>query len=607
MSSSSPSTIAHKIPNEIWERVAYHANATEQSFLGPPKDIVNICLVCQSFNRAIGFDANPSLYARIFRFKFDYRAPLRRFGTEWLNARSMAHELKKRFEALKQIRQRECSTQDLWTCYLMMLENDGRNERQLIEWAHLYGYLKHETCLRYEAEVHSHTNWYKGTEATSLLLWLWWMTFSRDDVRIETPRVRDSLVYPLLHNLILASFRYPSFYGPESHFHIASAEDARNTWSSTPPTPVARVKHFGKDFDLATPLLNMASFLVWTVRLETIREANPIDQGFIASLPLDRESATARRIQGPTRTDILNFHQSQIRAPIHSPTILCTSFEEEILTRYEGLFEEVSLLGSRRYDQDWRRIVAQPTFLPQAAPLSHDAHEAGALLGSWEGFFVQPSLEDHIALVDDSGRIPSEPLPLYRHPLYFTLQEHHCYHPDVPLASGSDCLGGQDVLNAWLPQGVTIVQYENEIEALDPVDRRNVRYHTFLPERLDGKRVQHSRDSYEDDSSRPTNSFSYPKGRRINDILITGHTSEEKGAAWGHYDFIGRVRLWDGLIVLLRTPRDPTRSDLGRWLFRGYLHDHNLVGHWRETGTSPNLPGYQGGFVAHRLDGQTPE
>ena len=119
MSSSGPSTIAHKIPNEIWERVAYHENATEQSFLGPPKDIVNICLVCQSFNRAIGFDANPSLYARIFRFKFDYRAPLRRFGTEWLNARSMAHELKKRFEALKQIRQRECSTQDLWTCFLM--------------------------------------------------------------------------------------------------------------------------------------------------------------------------------------------------------------------------------------------------------------------------------------------------------------------------------------------------------------------------------------------------------------------------------------------------------------------------------------------------------
>lgn len=60
-----------------------------------------------------------------------------------------------------------------------MLENDGKNERQLVEWAGLYGYLKRETCARFKADPSSPINWFQDTEETSLILWLWWMTFSR--------------------------------------------------------------------------------------------------------------------------------------------------------------------------------------------------------------------------------------------------------------------------------------------------------------------------------------------------------------------------------------------------------------------------------------------
>ncbi|KAJ4480235.1 hypothetical protein J3R30DRAFT_3470679 [Lentinula aciculospora] len=596
--------IAEMIPIELWERIVYYTNAREDAFKGPPSDIVNICLVCSTLNRAINFHDNPSLYARIFRFKFDYHAPLRRFGRNRLNTRSMALELKKRIIVLKQVRRKECSTQDLWTCYLMMLENDGKNERQLIEWAHLYGYLKHETCLRFEANLNSTSNWFKNIEATSLLLWLWWLTFSRDDVRIENPHVRDSLVYPLLHNLIVASFRYPSFYGPESHLQVSSSE----FWSSTPPTPVAHVNHFANKLRIATPLLSAGSLLVWTVRLETIRENVAFDRNFISSLPLDREAAIARRIVGPTQTNVLKFHAAQIQAPTHCPLALFTSFDDEILDDECRVYEKTSLVyGARRYDQDWYRSVACSDSLSISTPLNHNTYRPGALLGDWEGFFVQTSLEDHIVLLDDHDRIPSEPISLYRHPLYFTLREHHCFHPNVPIAPGNDCIGGQDVLNAWLPQGLTLKQCENEIEAFDPVANRNVRYQTFRPEGLvetkeclqSGKVPGSSRKSLGANEN-STNNFPYIEKEWPNDILVTGKTSEEVGAAWGHYVFIGRVRLWDGLIILLRTPRDSTRSDLGRWLFRGYLHDHNLVGHWRETSTSPNRIGYQGGFVAHK-------
>ncbi|KAF9072586.1 hypothetical protein BDP27DRAFT_1261363 [Rhodocollybia butyracea] len=582
-------SIAENIPLELWERIAFYANAREDSFLGPPSDITNLCSVCRSLNIAIRFDNNPSLYARLFCFKFDYQAPLRRLGQESLTTRAVAQEFKKRILTLKQIRRRECNMEDLWTCYLMMLENDGRNERQLIEWAHLYGFLKRETCLRFAADSNSPSNWFKDTERTSLLLWLWWMAFSRDDVRIENSHVRDSLVCHVLQIFVAANFRYPSLMGYESHLHPAKA--SQGAWSSTPSTPIAQVNHYSKKLSLATPLLSQASLLVWTIRLETIREITGFDRSAISALPLDRESAPN---PGPTQLDVLNFHEVQIQAPIHASLTLSCCFREQILAsdHEEGSFAP-PLTGSRRYDTDWYRSVICSDACAASIHSNHLAYERGTLTGLWEGFFVQTSLEAHRALVLDPDRTPSETIALYRHPLYFALQEHHCLNPDIPLTPGKDCLGGDDVLNAWLPQGLKIIEFENEIEVYDPRAQRSVRYQTLVPEALREmvKNKSGGENSYPEDA------------RRVNDILITGKTSEEHGAAWGHYLFVGRVRLWDGFIALLRTPRDPARSELGRWLFRGYIHDHNLVGHWRETSTPPKVLGYGGGFIAKN---QTP-
>lgn len=81
-------------------------------------------------------------------------------------------------------------------------------------------------------------------------------------------------------------------------------------------------------------------------------------------------------------------------------------------------------------------------------------------------------------------------------------------------------------------------------------------------------------------------------------------TGESQGDAWGHFTVMGRVRYWDGLIVLLQTPRDPNDVHLGQWIFRGYLHDRNFVGRWRETSTPNGAVGFQGSFVVHKAEGQ---
>lgn len=100
---------------------------------------------------------------------------------------------------------------------------------------------------------------------------------------------------------------------------------------------------------------------------------------------------------------------------------------------------------------------------------------------------------------------------------------------------------------------------------------------------------------------------------------LTFQSGQRHGDAWGHYTIIGRVRPWDGYIVLLRTPvcvqiytrfcsltlppqRDPNQSHLGQWIFRGYIHDRNFVGRWRETTTPVGMVGFEGGFVVYKTE-----
>src|SRR5213075_2151840 len=72
--------------------------------------------------------------SQIFDTKFDIAAPRRRFTA--LHTICLASELVKRFQVFQRVRRRELSEHhivgDLWTIYLMLLESDGLNERQLV-------------------------------------------------------------------------------------------------------------------------------------------------------------------------------------------------------------------------------------------------------------------------------------------------------------------------------------------------------------------------------------------------------------------------------------------------------------------------------------------
>ena len=84
-------------------------------------------------------------------------------------------------------------------------------------------------------------------------------------------------------------------------------------------------------------------------------------------------------------------------------------------------------------------------------------------------------------------------------------------------------------------------------------------------------------------------------------------TLHRHALAWGDFRIYGRVRAWDGLVVLVRTPiwHGPGLPPHDTFIFRGYLVGGprgNLVGSWRHvTGNVHSIP-LEGPFVVSRLD-----
>jgi hypothetical protein len=227
-------------------------------------------------------------------------------------------------------------------------------------------------------------------------------------------------------------------------------------------------------------------------------------------------------------------------------------------------------------------------------------------------------------------QMPTSNVGVSQDRISFELQEHHCLYPDEPLIPGTDeteC--GDDILNAWLPRNIVVRHLEDAIEIHHPDTGQNTRYETIFPkkslpyskavcDKLQTPWV--SENDSEDDVKDDSDGGAMPAEQvtsidnddewedtvehlstGIRDILVTGKTSQQQGDAWGHFTIIGRVRSWDGLCVFVRTPTNPHEAHFGRWIFKGYLHDDRLVGRWRETSTSVENIGWEGGFVMCKI------
>lgn len=158
--------------------------ASINTYLGPPTDLLALLSTSRTLYRVLSYRFNQHLWGTVSSLKFDIDPVDRRLGKRWTTSGCIAAEGRKRFAALKRIRHgivahSEGHLADLWTAYLMMLESDGRNESQLIEWANLPAYLYQVIAYRAAVRHGSSSLWFSESEGTALTIWLIWMTSSK--------------------------------------------------------------------------------------------------------------------------------------------------------------------------------------------------------------------------------------------------------------------------------------------------------------------------------------------------------------------------------------------------------------------------------------------
>jgi hypothetical protein len=212
------------IPQEVLENIAFYAVASNP--VGPPSELAPLLLVNRRLNAALSSASNPHLHSRIFSCKFDTAALVRRLGSGAATARKLAAELRRRCVQLARLRARvgctvgeltETTTTSsgdsnnknnnnkkkkknsdggggggdemteegmralhemLWTGYVMMLENDGKNERQLREYAHLDDWLRAfwfaENGASFARLEIGENSWPPYNDLADVSMWLFW-------------------------------------------------------------------------------------------------------------------------------------------------------------------------------------------------------------------------------------------------------------------------------------------------------------------------------------------------------------------------------------------------------------------------------------------------
>ncbi|EIN05279.1 hypothetical protein PUNSTDRAFT_116108 [Punctularia strigosozonata HHB-11173 SS5] len=560
------------LPPEILEQIAFQL-ATDP-VLGPPAHLRALLLAGRTFYDALCVDANPVLYAGVFAAKFDrrrlwYRGPGGRGGGGG-GAVGEAEELRRRCGVLGRVKARrgcyrrlearwdsegegEGETREiLWTAYLMMLENDGANERHLRHagidgwlrdfWAHADGASGVARCM-------SEGRWPEDGDETALGMWLFWFLFKPEKYKDDHELTR------LLKMFALGAHKYPL---------------CEPSWVDFRPPPLppvpehSLVPHYGARIVLRPPPLAVPAILSY-LALVNRRPASSTAAHIatLATMPIPPTApATVAVIGGASRGGECACEWGRCLA-----------------------------LGGGGGGGDGR------PFRP------------GSLEGVWEGMFMYSEFPAYAALL--AGAAPEV---LYRssvaqHRQTWKLRE---YHYRRRRRGGSSCgcerWGDADADETRGEEGKK-EEGEGEVgegEMKGPLPAGNPLRGYLSP----GTRVEEESGRTWIEFRRSEGAVRYVRagegegegegqeedGEEVQDVVVTG----EGHSAWGQFNLLGRVRPCDGFITLSKIYID---GDRGEWVYRGYLVGDaygNLAGRWRDSLTPVGEQGYEGCFAMSR-------
>ncbi|KAH7927562.1 hypothetical protein BV22DRAFT_1006674 [Leucogyrophana mollusca] len=419
------------IPQEVLEHIALFS-ATE-TVTGPPSGLLPLLSCCRSIYRSLSSASNPHLYARIFEHKFDIGAAIRRLGTQITVATVLSAELQKRCIYLKRIRAKLDSSRGhldsagspdilsevLWLAYLMMLENDGKNERQLREYARmeawLWEYWFSDNGASLTAQMIRQDSWPPDNEINSLAMWLFWFLLKPDQYK----RGDDfGMVTTVLKLTALAANRYEICWPDWAHF-VPPPQTSDST----------AISHFSEIQRLTPPPLATPAILAYLT--------------FAIQLSI------------PVRGAAPKFPYSPPTGP--------------------------SLMQSREWEPDWQRCINLGQS-PYGGEFS-GAYMPGSIEGVWEGFFTYTEFTAYAALLSGGPPPILHKSLVAQHRQTWKLREYRLVPPSDadsypdntrPLSSG-------DPLRAYFPLGTHIRESSSAIEVREPGRQDALRYLRWAP------------------------------------------------------------------------------------------------------------------------------
>ncbi|KAJ7271090.1 hypothetical protein C8J57DRAFT_1320679 [Mycena rebaudengoi] len=276
------------VPHEILERIAF-ISATE-SLVGPPATLASLLSANRHINSRLCFTSNQYLYARIFSSKFDVGPTSRRF-TDHSSPGILAHELVHRFRVLHRIKAKmDCEAKPrsagdgdsvhelLFHAYLMMLENAGKNEQQLRDYAKMgdwiRAYLFDEHCAVWPRVTTHVENWPPHNNHTSLAMWIFWFLLKPDDYIHDDDATWN--VLNVLKIYALGAHKYPLTDPSWVNFLPDS------------PRHSSHVVHYSEGHQLKTPPLATPAILSFLTLVNL--KAKQIDFSSPVSLPMKADS-----------------------------------------------------------------------------------------------------------------------------------------------------------------------------------------------------------------------------------------------------------------------------------------------------------------------------
>ncbi|KWU46528.1 hypothetical protein RHOSPDRAFT_15251 [Rhodotorula sp. JG-1b] len=557
------------LPPELIEAIG-HA-VCRLTPVGPPTEIRNLLILSRRFYDVLG-PRNAGFYANLFKERFDHRSAERRWAqSPWrpLTNRDYAVEFKRRCTVLTKMRAAALSgqippsasrpssprlqaftpqagktklqepdelTQNLWTCFLMLLENDGKNLPHLTEYARLHTYMRlfYDHSLLPEALK---PGWPRQTAGRALGLWIGWLG---DDLSTETPLESDQRFF-VLKPYVFAAHKFDAFPAP---WTIPSLPVSHEEYPVRPPpegpffadlrprSNAQLVTHMGRRVEMAPPNLAQAAIFSFFHRVEQ-------DPAAQSDLLTHAQGTPAQHMIGANTSHAGPGGLTPASRPTKTP---------------------LPELVSRQHDRDFIRGAS--CIDPYSSLGLPKLYMRGALTGSWEGrfsFFDFDSYRDMLG-----GRMRS----LYEGPFGDQPQVWKLEERIVRLERGQKPGGRGSLLNAGFAVG-------EGVEASPPRSTRGPSQSAL------GTSTDEEGDWTDVDADGEY------------EILLTGTGH----SAWGQFVLKGRVRTWDGMFSIVKEYTPDTR---GRWIYRGMLVGGNLVGRWRDTHTPTDMNGYEGTWLMTR-------